>query len=243
MKTISLHKKLNIVVSEKADGNIDKRFSTPELFRQNRKNLYKYLNIQAYQLIEAAQIHSDRVLKLDSENTKMWRGHNVTGVDGFITNQTDSYLMIRVADCVPIVIYDPDHHAVALIHAGWRGTVKHIHTKSIEMLVKAYGSNPSHLLVWFGPSARDCCFISVEKPDQANDAEWQPYMQHKGSNGWAVNLIGYQMDTFKKVGVLKKNMVVAPECTVEDPSLFSHQRAQTTSEPNGRFAVVVHLKA
>jgi polyphenol oxidase len=240
MKSVSFHPKIKLIYSEKSDGNLDKRFSTPEIFRQNRKTFFKTLKLQPYQIIEAAQVHGDRILKLDSENTKMWRGHNVTGVDGFITNQTDSYLMIRVADCVPLVFYDPDHHALGLIHAGWRGLVKDIHLKAVDMLTKWYDSQPAHLLTWIGPSARDCCFISAESPDQTTDPSWKPYTK-KRFGGWTVDLVGYLTDTLKGKGVLKKHMVLDPQCTVDSESLFSHIRSKTKQEPPGRFAVIAHL--
>lgn len=240
MKTVTLHPKLKLIYSEKTEGNLDKRFSTPDVFRQNRKAFFKTLKLQSYQVIEAAQVHADRILKLDQENTKMWRGHNVTGVDGFITNQTDSYLMIRVADCVPLVLYDPDHHAVGLVHAGWRGTVKGIHLKAVAMLTKWYGSDPAHLLVWIGPSARQCCFISVESPDQTTDPSWKPYTK-KSAKGWSVDITGFITDTLKGKGVLKKHMILDPQCTIETTNLFSHTRSKTNDELEGRFAVMVHL--
>jgi YfiH family protein len=240
MQTVKLHQKLKLQYSESVDGNIDKRFSSGEDYKTNRKNFYKTVGLSQHQIVEGQQTHSDRILRLNLENTKMWRGQLITGVDGFVTNQTDVCLMIRVADCVPLVIYDPDHHAVGLIHAGWRGTTKNIHIKGLERMVKEYQTDPKQCLVWFGPSARANSFYSPESPIQLDDPVWKPYINAKASR-WYIDIIGYQIETLKTAGILKKNMTIDPKDTVNDLSLFSHLRTKDTSTPEGRFAVIAKL--
>ena len=242
MQSVNLHKRLYLIYTEVGDGNLDKRFSTPEIYKNNRKNFYKLLKSNPYQLIEGAQIHSDRILKLDPENSKMWRGHNITGVDGFISAENDNFLMLRVADCVPLVLYDPVHHAIGVIHAGLQGTVADIHRKALMRLSADFGSLAKEILVWFGPCAHSECYFTQEEPPQREDPAWKPYI-HKKKDRYYIDFLNYQIDTLKSAGVLKKNMLVDPHCTVETPSLFSHLRSKTTLEPEGRFAVVAKLLA
>jgi len=152
MQTVKLHPQLNLVYTEDSEGNLDPRFSSPESYKNNRKALYKALNISSHQIIEAQQIHSARILKLTEDNTKMWIGQVITGVDGFVTNQTDVSLILRVADCVPVVIFDPEHLVLGIFHAGWKGTVKRIVAKTLEVMIQAYQSNPKDIQAGIGPS-------------------------------------------------------------------------------------------
>ena len=57
-----------------------------------------------------------------------------------------------MADCVPVVLYDPEHHALGLAHAGWRGTVKRICSRTVEAMTAQYGTDPATLVAAIGPS-------------------------------------------------------------------------------------------
>ena len=57
-----------------------------------------------------------------------------------------------MADCVPVVLYDPEHHALGLAHAGWRGTVKRICSRTVETMTAQYGTDPAALIAAIGPS-------------------------------------------------------------------------------------------
>ena len=69
-------------------------------------------------LFEARQAQADRVARV----TLAERGTKIKGVDGLITNHPGIPLMLRFADCVPIMLYDSENNAIGIAHAGWRGT-------------------------------------------------------------------------------------------------------------------------
>ena len=171
----------------------------------------------------------------------MWRGMNVTGVDGFVTTEPSVIMMIRTADCVPLVLYDPAHHAMALLHAGWRGTVKGMATTGLAGLVKEYQTDPRQVLVWLGPAARVCHLTFPEIPSEFEHELWQPYLKINFQSV-AVDLIAYIKATLHQAGVKKSSMVDSHLCTVELPELFSHRRSQADGSPAGRLAVVAKLK-
>jgi|GEM_PF-296298 len=77
--------------------------------------------------------------------------------DAIITNHPDLALMVTHADCQSILIADSDHHAIAAIHAGWRGTVADIVGTTIRAMQENYGSEASDLLVYLGPAIGVCC--------------------------------------------------------------------------------------
>ncbi len=76
--------------------------------------------------------------------------------DAVITQQKGRWIGVRTADCVPVLLYDPETRTVAAVHAGWRGTVKHIVRKTVEQMQTMLGVQPENLLAMIGPS------ISVE---------------------------------------------------------------------------------
>jgi YfiH family protein len=102
-------------------------------------------------LATAKQVHSDRILLVESP------GPQGEG-DALISNVPGVALAIRTADCLPILIADPRNHAVAAIHAGWRGVVSEIVPKTMDAMRRQFDSKPEDLIVAIGPGIGACCF-------------------------------------------------------------------------------------
>jgi YfiH family protein len=78
--------------------------------------------------------------------------------DALIASQPGMGIAVKSADCLPILLADPEHGAVAAIHAGWRGCVAAVAIRAVERLETFIGSRPERLFAAFGPSIRSCCF-------------------------------------------------------------------------------------
>ena len=78
--------------------------------------------------------------------------------DALVTNTPGIWIGVRTADCVPILLADPDQRVIAAVHAGWRGTVDGILTKTIEKMTVEFGSDPAHIVAAIGPCIARCCF-------------------------------------------------------------------------------------
>jgi polyphenol oxidase len=102
-------------------------------------------------LATAKQIHSDRVLLVEAA------GPQGEG-DALISNLPGISLAIRTADCLPVLIADPRNRAVGAIHAGWRGVVSDIVSKSIDFMHQRFGSQPEDLVIAIGTGIGPCCF-------------------------------------------------------------------------------------
>jgi YfiH family protein len=68
------------------------------------------------------------------------------------------FLGIQTADCLPIILVDPKRHAVGVLHAGWRGTVKRIVEKGVGEMLRRFGSRPRDLKAVIGPGIHGCCY-------------------------------------------------------------------------------------
>jgi YfiH family protein len=112
------------------------------------------------------QIHSDKVVTADGRSGCLEPG------DALITSEPGKWIGVRTADCVPILIADPLHRAVAAVHAGWRGTVASIAGHTVERLTREFGSDPAELRVAIGPAIGRCCFeVGPEVAQQFNTTD------------------------------------------------------------------------
>lgn len=105
-----------------------------------------------HRTVTLKQVHSDRVLVAEVANGCLGEG------DALITRLPSATLAVRTADCVPLLVADERRRAVAAVHAGWRGTVARVASRTIAALGERYGSKPEDLVVAIGPAIGLCCY-------------------------------------------------------------------------------------
>jgi polyphenol oxidase len=106
----------------------------------------------AWPIIPLRQIHSDLIHCVDGVPQQSLVG------DGLVTAMPGLLLAIQTADCLPVIVADVKKRAVAVFHAGWRGTVKRILEKGVGAMRLHFGSKPRDLMVAIGPGVRNCCY-------------------------------------------------------------------------------------
>jgi len=114
-------------------------------------NITRGLGVTRQSLDEAFdvwQVHSVKVVRADGPN--LAGGH--LKADAIITDRSGVTLMMRFADCVPIMIYDPQQRAAGIAHAGWLGTVHGMAAELVRNMQKEFGSKPDEMLAGIGPS-------------------------------------------------------------------------------------------
>ncbi|MCS6826906.1 MAG: polyphenol oxidase family protein [Caldilinea sp.] len=124
------------------------RGDAPERVQENRRRLAAALGICAGDMVHCRQVHGVSVARVGWDNA----GTVVDGCDGLITDAIGLPLSLVFADCVPLLLYDPDRHALGVIHAGWRGVLAGAAPALLGAMQAAYGTNPSRVLVCIGPS-------------------------------------------------------------------------------------------
>jgi polyphenol oxidase len=123
---------------------------------ENRRRLAEALGVD--RLTVPDQQHKNRVAVIDA--ALAGRGHNgvaesvaaFPATDAMITNLPGTAMTIMVADCAPVVIFDPEHKAVGVAHCGRGGTVRGVLPTTIEAMTARYGSVPADMLVGIGPA-------------------------------------------------------------------------------------------
>lgn len=143
---------------------------------------------------------------------------------------------MKVADCVPIYLVDPQTLAIGLIHAGWRGTSRGIVTKAVQRMQQVYGTEPRDLLVALGPAIQKCCY---EGGEEVAEKFPEKVRFRKGLKGH-LDLAGANALDMLRAGVLKKNIQASPHCTCCEPRSFhSYRRDQRIA---GRQYALLALK-
>lgn len=115
---------------------------------------------------ELKQIHSSCVVEYDE-----WR--EGLEADALVAPAPEMRIGVKSADCLPILLADPEKRVVAAVHAGWRGCAAAIAVRAVEKMQQAFGSRPGDQVAAFGPSIRTCCFeVGPEVAQQF--APWFP---------------------------------------------------------------------
>lgn len=104
-------------------------------------------------IYQAQQVHSARIVDVNQVEGKAFGPTTLFPyTDGLITNRLGQVLVIKFADCTPVLIFDRRQQVLAVLHAGWRGTVKEITRQGVDRLRQDYGCHLEDMLALVGPS-------------------------------------------------------------------------------------------
>lgn len=133
---------------ERVDALVTTKRGGIDLSRAARASHVERL-LKTYDLPSGAvwcvQVHEDVVTYVDAPGV-------VEGTDALITDTPGLPLCVIMADCVPVLLYDPEHHALGLIHAGWPGTVARLASTTVRAMTDRFGSDPQAIIAAIGPS-------------------------------------------------------------------------------------------
>jgi YfiH family protein len=157
------------------------------------------------------------------------------------------FLMLRFADCVPILLLDPKRRAIGIVHAGWRGTLAKIAARTVVAMRNAYGSQPRDICAAIGPSIGPCCFeVGPEVVAAAQHAfrhlskdEMAGLISRLQPTGQA-QLDLWLANTMQLRALGVRHTELAQVCTkCQSEAYYSHR---ATGGRTGRFAALIGLK-
>lgn len=210
----------------------------PEHVRQNHIILFENFGRPYSSRFDVWQVHGETIHFTDQprpDNQKHQPG------DGIFTKNPEVTLVMRFADCVPIMIHDPVQKAVGIVHAGWQGTLLEVAAVAIRELVREYGSKQSDLFVGLGPSICGTCYQIGEDVRQKFINRWGQkstdfisqtddglYLDLWAANEWILRCAGVE------------NIENSQICTAENlDEWYSYRKEKGLT---GRFAVAIALK-
>ena len=164
----------------------------------------------------------------------------IVGTDALITTESGPVLVIMVADCVPIVLFDPTRRILACVHAGWTGTVRGVTSAAVERL-RTLGCHPADLLVGIGPSIHpDRYQVGADVVDAAR-LTFGPHLDDvvhpDGTGAWTFDLWRANLMQLIAAGVPAEQVQIAALDTGPGTPFFSHR----SEGPCGRFAVLARI--
>jgi YfiH family protein len=210
---------------------------------ENRALLARETDIAADRFLYASQVHSGDVKIIDEEAIAKGVLLQNPQTDATITNLPGICLMVMVADCVPVLLFDPVKRVIAVIHAGWRGTVQHITSNTIKVMIDRFGSNPADILAGIGPSIGPCCYEVGEEVKTVVHESFgttegylvsQPHSEKPYFDLWYAN-----QKQLTNLGVKPENIETAQLCTKCNQQIFFSSRAD--KGVTGRFAAGIFL--
>ena len=204
----------------------------PEAVRTNRKLLSDAIGIPTERIFAPFQVHGAEIrsiepsfLSLPLEEQQLY----MHGVDALVTDVPEVCIAVSTADCVPVLLYAPDVKAVAAVHAGWKGTVKHIVSNVMDHLNKMFGTQGEDVVACIGPSIS---LESFEVGDEVYDAFKESgfdmsliSMKKKETGKYHIDLWEANRIELLNLGVPAEQIEVAGICTyIHHDEFFSARR-------------------
>ncbi len=190
---------------------------TPEHVQECRLALLDYLEIDRSRLFVPRQTHSVNIMVVDEG----FAG-SLAGVDGLVTSARGVALAINTADCVPVLLADPEAGVIGAAHSGWRGTVGGIAARCVGRMV-ALGADPSRISVWMGPSICCDCFEVGEEVAEQFSVFPHAVVSCPGAKPH-IDLGVAIMQSLTDAGVKMENISLPPACSFCNPDRFFSAR-------------------
>jgi YfiH family protein len=112
------------------------------------------LGVEASRLLLVKQVHGVHVAIARKGQAAGWHRPEA---DAIVTDDPGVAVGVRVADCAPVLLYDPVKNVAGAAHAGWRGTAAGVAPETVRALAREFGSNPGDLIAAIGPCLGACC--------------------------------------------------------------------------------------
>ncbi|HHW10975.1 MAG TPA: peptidoglycan editing factor PgeF [Firmicutes bacterium] len=212
----------------------------PAKVLENQNRLAAALGMETTQMIAGEQVHGSlahEVLSPPRTDEVVPGIQIVPGVDVLVTNLEEVVLTAFFADCVPVLLVDPTHKAIALAHAGWKGTLAGAAGVALEMLQRRYATDPAEVLAVLGPAIGPCCY--EVGADLA--ARFRSIFDERVALGRRLDLRMCNKLQLMKGGVPGHRIHMAPWCTACHTDLFYSYRA-AAGGVTGRFAAFLALQ-
>ena len=211
----------------------------PVFVRENLSRIFRVANLKTESIFDVWQVHGKTVLCTDNAREKSEEHQKA---DGSLTNKSGVTLLMRFADCTPILLFDPVKKVIGMVHAGWLGTVKQIPRVSIEKMINCYESSPQDIIACIGPSIGPEDYeVGNEVIDQVQESfgessnellRFKKDKEHALFDMWRANEFSLRSSGVRKIEVAG----ISTYSNTKD--WYSHRREMGKT---GRFAAFITL--
>lgn len=219
----------------------------PKYVRENRTIIAEYLGVEPKRISCGNQVHGLKAVEITEALVGAGAFGEDTAIadcDAVFTKLPNVPLFLFTADCVAVGIYDAKHHAMATVHAGWRGAIGHLPVLTIESMKEAYGTEFKDCYIYLGPSIGPESFEVDVELGKRFELAWRGmtdrsvadvvnYPGDKLDKAY-INLWNFIAEGLMVNGVPKENIAIGGTDTVTDKGCYSYRRE---SGKTGRMAL------
>lgn len=198
---------------------------------ENRRRFFSSLGIDESEVAFSGQVHGKKILVAHEPGKS-------EGYDAIITNKKNVFVAVGVADCAPVLVYDPITQAVAAIHAGWRGTVQQIVFLTLQQMKAEYGTAARNCYAWIGTCISECAFEVGAEVAEAFDREFVRWDDNRKKH--FVDLKKANKKQLVAAGIPGAQIEVATNCTVANNDRYFSYRSE--GKDSGRMLAVIGLR-
>lgn len=203
--------------------NFPKEFKNNGEKRERLRQIISCKEQKGSKLITAQQIHSTKVSYISSKDQDYIQPNS----DALITKVPKQVLIIKTADCIPILAYNPRDNMIATVHAGRKGLLEGIIENTLEKF-----SASRETIVGIGPHIRkDCYYLKEEAKDYILNSHWEKYSKQRGQKIY-LDLTQITIDKLLKCGIKEEHIEDCKICTYCSAKRFYSARAK---EENSRL--------
>lgn len=193
---------------------------------ENLNHFASIIEIKPDKFYTAHQLHTDNVMYADGlSGIDMPYGKMFENTDGLITDKKDIALVIKFADCTPVLMYDPIKKVQAVVHSGWRGTVKKISKNALDLMIQDFGCAAKNILCFIGPSIdQENYEVGIDVYDEFKtfknrDSFFKPFGEK-----YKLSMVDANLDILISCGIPLENIEVCRVSTFNNPELNSARR-------------------
>ncbi len=181
------------------------------------------LTAEGFTPVLMKQVHSDTVRVMTAAPAER------PACDALVTAVPGLLVVVRTADCLPVLLADPGKRVVAAVHCGWRGTAARILEKTLAVMASEFGSRPEDVRAALGPAISGACyqvgadvraaFAAADFPENIFEAD-----PSAGPGKYRLDLVKANTLLLERAGVRSGNMMSVGACTHCGAEFYSYRR-------------------
>ncbi len=209
---------------------------------ENRRWAARLLRVPFKSLTFCSQAHGDEmavVTKEDCGRGLFSSRQAFIGRDAMVTNLLGITLCILTADCLPLILVDPERRAVGVAHLGWKGTSLKLAVKTVLKLGQEYASKAGDILAILGPAICPQCY-EVDDALKEKFSGDDKVFRRIAPRHYSFDLVGANKAQLLEAGVKEENIIDTSLCTAKYLDYFYSHRAEGAS--TGRQMAAVMLR-
>ena len=185
------------------------------------------------------QVHGHNVHYCNPEDYPETFINTIDDTDGLITDVENVALIVKFADCTPVVLFDPVKKVQAVVHSGWRGTVQRISKIALDKMVNDFGCQIKDIIAYVGPSIDiDNYEVGPEVYEAFKDFKTRDKFFKPHGEKYLLSMSGSNIEILLENGIKEENIEVSQESTFNNKSLHSARRDKEGYKLNSMVTII-----